>query len=234
MYLALQTRPDIAYAVGQVARFCQDPQSEHWRALDQILGYLKATKDYGILIGGENAGLYVYTDADFAGDVDDRKSTSGSIFFLNGGPVAWASKKQPCTFLSTTEAEYISACQGTKTAVWLGYLLEDLTGEEITKESMFCDNEGAFRLVYNPEFHQRTKHIKLKWHWIREQVNEDKIVVKFVGTNDQLADIFTKALAGQKFLSMKKRIGVGKVSDLPFLRFRESVEDEISTMEHIE
>ncbi len=229
LYLSLQTRPDISYAVCQVAKYCQNPKTEHWRALVQIFGYLKATRDYGIWLGGERTGLVGFADADFAGDVNDRKSTSGSIFFLHNGPVAWASKKQPCTALSTTEAEYISACQATKTAVWFQYLLEDLNGEKVEKVPMFCDNEGAVKLVYNPEFHQRTKHIKLKWHWIREQVIEGNIVVKFVGTNEQLADIFTKALAGPKFVSMRRRIGVGQLTDVPSTRFRESVEDKSRT-----
>lgn len=87
LYLALQTRPDLAYAVCQVAKFCRNPKIEHWRALDPIFGYVKATKKFGIWIGGEKKGLTGFVDADFAGDNDDRKSTSGSIFFLNDGPV---------------------------------------------------------------------------------------------------------------------------------------------------
>jgi hypothetical protein len=113
----------------------------------------------------------------------------------------------------------------------LSYLTEDLTGEKVEKVPVYCDNEGAVKLVYNPEFHQRTKHIKLKWHWIREQVNEDKIVIKFVGTVNQLADIFTKSLAGQKFLNMRMRIGVGQLCDLPCPRFREDVEDKSRTIQ---
>jgi hypothetical protein len=213
LYLALQTRPDLAYAVGQVARYCQNPKVEHWQAVLQICGYLNGTKDYGIWVGGERTGLVGYSDADFAGDVNDRKSTSGSIFFFHGGPVAWASKKQPCTALSTTEAEYISACEAAKTAVWLSYLLQDFTGEEQKKVPLYCDNQGAVRLVYNAEFHQRTKHIQLRWHWIREQAANEIIEVKFVGTENQLADIFTKALAGPIFHNMRRRIGVGKLSD---------------------
>ena len=117
---------------------------------------MKATKEYGIWVGGQKKGLACYVDADFAGDIDDSKSTSGSIMFLNDGPVAWSSKKQPTTALSTTEAEYIAVCQGGKTAVWLGYLLEDLLGKDIRNVPMYCDNEGAVRLVHNPVLHQRT------------------------------------------------------------------------------
>ncbi len=213
LYLTLQTRPDLAYAVGQAAKYCQDPNAEHWQALVQIFGYLNGTKNFGIWIGGERTGLIGYSDADFAGDTGDRKSTSGSIFFFHNGPVAWASKKQPCTALSTTEAEYISACEAAKTAVWLSYLLQDFTGEVQTKVPLYCDNQGAVRLVYNAEFHQRTKHIQLRWHWIREKVTEGRIEIKFVGSEDQLADIFTKALAAPQFEKMRARIGVGTLNE---------------------
>jgi hypothetical protein len=229
LYIALQTRPDLAYAVCRIAKFCQNPMNEHWKALDQIFGYLKATKEYGIWVGGQKKGLACYVDADFAGDIDDSKSTSGSIMFLNDGPVAWSSKKQPTTALSTTEAEYIAVCQGGKTAVWLGYLLEDLLGKDIRNIPMYCDNEGAVRLVHNPELHQRTKHIRLKWHWIREQVADGLLAVKFVRTHNQLADTFTKALPGPRFVDMRKRIGVGVVTDLPSMRLRETVADQSHT-----
>jgi len=179
--------------------------NEHWEALDQIFGYLKATNEYGIWVGGQKKELTCYVDADFVGDIDDCKSTSGSIMFLNDGPVAWSSKKQPTTALSTTEAEYIAVCQGGKTAVWLGYLMEDLLGKDVRNVPMYCDNDGAVRLVHNPEFHQRTKHIRLKLHWIREQVADRLLTVKLVRTHDQLADAFTKALPGPRFVEIEKK-----------------------------
>ena len=126
LYLALMTRPDISYAVGQVSRYCQNPNQQHWDAVTQIFAYLNGTIDYGIWLGGNRKGLIGYTDADFAGDRNDYRSTSGGIFFFNGGPVSWFSKKQPCTALSTTESEYIAACEATKTIIWLSCLLEDV------------------------------------------------------------------------------------------------------------
>ena len=107
LYLALQTRPDLADAVCQVAKFCRNPQIEHWRALDQIFGYVKATKKFGIWIGGEKKGLTGFVDADFAGDNDDQKSTSGSIFFLNDGNTMHGQVRNSNAVLFTTEAEYI-------------------------------------------------------------------------------------------------------------------------------
>jgi hypothetical protein len=213
LYLALMTRPDISYAVGQVSKYCQNPNESHWNAVTQIFAYLNGTMDFGIWLGGERTGLIGYTDADYAGDKNDYRSTSGSIFFFHGGPVSWSSKKQTCTVLSTTEAEYIAACEATKTAVWLSCLLQDFSGTEQRKVPMFCDNESAVRLAYNAEFHQRTKHVLVRYHYIRQQVAEGKIEVKYISTNDQLADIFTKALPSPKFITMRKRIGVGKRSD---------------------
>lgn len=210
LYLALMTRPDISYAVGQVSKFSQNPNETHWKAVTQIFAYLNGTTDFGIWLGGNRSGLIGFTDADFAGDRTDYRSTSGSIFFFHDGPVYWSSKKQACTALSTTEAEYVAACEATKTAVWLSYLLQDFTGMEQQKVPIYCDNQGAVRLAYNAEFHQKTKHIPLRYHYIRDQVAEGKIEVKYVSTEDQLADIFTKALPGPKFVEMRKRIGVGK------------------------
>ena len=230
LYIALQTRPDIAYAVGMVARFCAKPTASHWTALEQIFGYLKSTKELGIWVGGEKQPLRSYVDADFAGCSDDSKSTSGCIVFLNSGPVAWSSKKQPVVALSTTEAEYVAACEGGKTVVWLGYLMEELLGEKVVKIPLYCDNDGAVKLVHNPIFHPRTKHVRLKWHWIREQVTDGYFEVKYVRTDDQLADIFTKALSGPKFTKMRSRIGIGLVSDLPSMRVRESVADQSHTL----
>ncbi len=107
LYLAISTRPDISYAVGQVAKHRQNPDLSHWEAVEQIFAYLITTQDYGLWLGGDEENVIVgYCDADFAGDINDRTSTSGNIFFLHGGPVAWSSKKQKCVTLSTTEAEY--------------------------------------------------------------------------------------------------------------------------------
>lgn len=210
LYVALMTRPDICYAVGQVSKYCQNPDPSHWDAVVQIFAYLKGTADYGIWLGGNRSGLVGFTDADYAGDKNDYRSTSSGIFFFNGGPVSWFSKKQSCTALSTTESEYIAACEATKTIVWLSCLLEDFTGVEQQKIPLYCDNQGAVQLTYNAEFHQRTKHVLTSYHYIRQKVSEGKIEVKYIPTNDQLADILTKALPSPKFTMMREKIGVGK------------------------
>ena len=213
LYLALSTRPDITYAVLQVAKFCEGPDATHVEAVEHIFAYLIATTELGIWLGGDQTNVITgYSDADYARDINDRSSTSGNIFFFRGGPVAWSSRKQKCIATSTTEAEYVSASDATKTALWLRTLHHDLTGD-YHQVPLKCDNYGAVRLVKNPENHPKTKHIDVRYHFIRKADEEKKISVEFVGSADQLADIFTKPLSRVKFEEMRSRIGVGSVSD---------------------
>ena len=116
--------------------------------------------------------------------------------------------------------------------VRLSYLVGDLTGEEIQKVTLLCDNQGAVKLVQNAEFHPRTKHIQLRWHWLREQAADGKVEVVFVGTEDQLADIFTKPLSGPKFASLRDRIGVGKLHRTNTMSLRESVRERKGSKPH--
>ena len=217
LYLTTTTRPDIAFAVSQVSKFCQDPQPAHWKAVKRIFAYLKGTSDFGLWLGGRrDEDVTGYTDADYAGDTDDRKSTSGSIFFFHGGPIAWSSRKQKCTALSTTEAEYVSLSEAIKDALWISSLAKDLSGGQQETPStvpIFCDNQSAIKLVKNPEFHQRSKHIDVRYHFVRQQQSEERVDVQFVKSEDQLADIFTKPLPAPRFIDLRERIGVGKFND---------------------
>ncbi|XP_046449303.1 secreted RxLR effector protein 161-like [Daphnia pulex] len=122
LYLSATTRPEISYSVSQVAKFCENPQPAHWNGVKRIHAYLKATCDYGLWLGGRDERVVGYTNADYAGDLDDSKSTSGNIFFYKGGPVSWGCSKQTCVALSTTESEYIAATKAAQTAIWLGLL----------------------------------------------------------------------------------------------------------------
>lgn len=131
MYAMVTTRPDIAYAVSQVAQFAQNPGQAHWEGVKRIFSYLAGTTHHGISFSGsmEKNSLLAYTDSDYAGDVDNRKSTTGYVIMLNNGPSAWCSKRQQCTTLSTTEAEYVAACESAKELVWLRSLLKDIGSE---------------------------------------------------------------------------------------------------------
>lgn len=144
----------------------------------------------------------------YAGDVETRRSTTGYVFLLHGGPVAWGCKRQKCTSLSTTEPEYIAACESTREAVWLKRLLTELGLQETNPIPLLCDNQSAVRLVRNPDSHQRTKHIDVKYHYIRDQQEGGEINILYVDTNNQLADILTKPLAAARFNWLREEIGI--------------------------
>ena len=209
MYLMLASRPDIAFAVNQVAQFCERPEASHWAAVKRIFAYLKGTSNYGLCFGETKLKKLIgFTDSDYAGDLTTRRSTSGFVFLLNGGPVAWSSRRQTCVALSTTEAEYMAACEAAKEAVWMRRFLNEIKEEPTGPISVYCDNQSAIKLVHNPEFHQRTKHVDVKFHFIRDQQEKGDIDVSYVETENQLADIFTKPLPEPRFVKLRREINV--------------------------
>jgi hypothetical protein len=149
-----------------------------------------------------------YSDADMAGDLDDRKSTMGCLFFLNGCPVAWQSVKQQSIALSSCEAEYMAATTAACQAAWLRRLLGELLNQQEETVMLFIDNQSALQLVRNPVFHERTKHIDLRFHFIRECVEDGKVAVEHIGTTNQLADILTKSLGRIQFQDLHARISI--------------------------
>ena len=149
-------------SVGQVSRYSQSPGQEHWKALKRILAYLRKTLNYGLLFGGGDDELYDYCDADYAGDLGNRRSTSGAVFTLHNGPVSWFSRRQSCVALSTTESEFISAAEGAKEAIWLKRFHSEL-GARTSAMPLRCDNQGAIALIHDLVFHQRTKLIDVRF-----------------------------------------------------------------------
>jgi hypothetical protein len=214
MFLMVCTRPDIAFAVGQVAQFSHNPKQAHWIAVQRILAYLKGTSKYGVTYGGteQRHVLTAFSDSDYAGDSDTRRSTTGYLLIYNGGPVAWGSRRQSCVSLSTTEAEYIAMCEAAKDIVWTRRLLNGIGCDQKQPTELFCDNQGALKLVSNPEFHRRTKHIDVRYHYVRDQQMDGSLAVHHVGTKGQLADLLTKALAGPAFQNLRMKIGVNPIS----------------------
>lgn len=173
MYLAVATRPDISYAVGLVSRFLEKPTIVHENAVKRIMKYLKGTVDHGILYSGNgNGNLLGYSDADYAGDIMTRRSTSGFAFMYGNGIVSWCSERQKSVSLSTTESEYIAASNAIKELVWLKRILEEMLSNEVEDVKFYMDNQSAIRLVKNPEFHKRSKHIDIRYHFIREKFEE--------------------------------------------------------------
>ena len=152
--------------------------------------------------------LVGFSDSDFAGDCRDRKSTSGFIFFFAGMAVSWSSQKQSIVALSSCEAKYIAATSATCQAIWMYRLIRELTSNEVSIARLMVDNQSAITLSKNTGHHNRSKHIDTRYHFIRECVEEKKIEIRFVRTEDQLADMFTKALGIQKFHEMRDRIGI--------------------------
>ncbi len=165
MYIMTTTRPDIAFAVGQASQFCQNPGDGHWNGVKRIFAYLAGSAHLGLCFDGQQKNnLIGFTDSDFAGNMDNRRSTSGFVFLYNGASVSWSSKLQQCVSLSTTEAEFVAASETSKEAIWLQQFLREVKGDEIGPILILCDNQGAIRLIKNPEFHQRTKHQSLLNH----------------------------------------------------------------------
>lgn len=210
MYLMVCTRPDIAYAVGQVAQFCNDPKPAHWAAVQRIMAYLNGTRNLGISYQGSDSPhcFLAYCDSDYAGDIQSRKSTTGYLLMFNGGQISWASRRQQCVSLSTTEAEYVAMCEASKEVTWMRQLLESIGVQHTGATPLLSDNQGAIKLVLNPGFHRRTKHIDVKYHYIREQQRNGVIKADYVGTKEQLADLLTKALPGPIFQPMLIKMGM--------------------------
>lgn len=205
------TRPDITYAVGIVSRYMEKPASDHLAAVKHILRYIKGTLNLGCFYGREEGmtmQLCGYSDSDHGGDLDDRKSTSGVIFYLNSSPVSWTSQKQKVVATSSCEAEYVAAASAACQAVWLSRLLASLTGVEANQVTLKVDNQSAIALSKNPVHHERSKHIDIKYHYVRECVENETIAVEHVRTVDQLADVLTKPLGKLKFLELRERIGM--------------------------
>ncbi|KAK6124639.1 hypothetical protein DH2020_041627 [Rehmannia glutinosa] len=202
------SRPDILHVVCLCARFQSNAKESHMSVVKRIFRYLKGTIQYGLFYPkNENFSLKGYSDSDYAGNIDDRKTTSGSCQFLGDCLVSWFSKKQNCVSLSTAEAEYISAAFCCIQLLWMKQTLADY---KCSFESVpiFCDNISAINIAQNPVHHNRTKHIEIRHHFLRDCVSKRKIEISFVPSQDQLADIFTKPLSSETFASIRARLGI--------------------------
>lgn len=212
IYLAIGTRPDISFAVGYVSRFLENPANIHVTAVKRILRYLKRTSDYGILFSSNNVNNFefcIYSDADYAGCIETRRSTTGYCLLIGSSTISWSSERQSTVSHSTAESEYIAASQASRELVWMKRLLAQLDDKiEIKLPILFVDNESAVKLIKNPVQHKRTKHIEVKYHYVREKHSEKVFVVKGISTENQLADIFTKALPKVRFQILRSKLNV--------------------------
>ncbi|KAL0455831.1 UNVERIFIED_CONTAM: Retrovirus-related Pol polyprotein from transposon RE2 [Sesamum latifolium] len=179
----------------------------HYGAAKRILRYLQGTKDFGIWYKSTNDAMLVgYTDSDWAGSTDDMKSTSGYTFSLGSGIFSWASKKQATVAQSSAEAQYIAAAATSNQATWLRRILEDMGEKQEEPTTIYYDNKSAIAITKNPVQHNRTKHIDIKYHSLREATTRGEIELKYCSTEKQLADMFTKALLRNKFEELRMRI----------------------------
>jgi hypothetical protein len=193
MYLMVGTRPDLAYAIGVLSRFSANPKAAHLSALKRIFRYIKNTSKVGITLGGQDNELLAFADAAFGDDRATGHSTSGYVIMLGDGPVSWSSKRQSLVTQSTTEAEYVGASQAAREVMWIRGILEELGYSQDSATKIFGDNQSALKLAHNVEYHPRTKHINIRYHFICDCVQEDAL---------------TKSLGRDKHMAFAEAIGL--------------------------
>ncbi|KAK2965361.1 hypothetical protein RJ640_013824 [Escallonia rubra] len=203
------TRPDIAYAVSTVSQFMSEPTVKHWAALEQILCYLKGAPGLGLLYSNHgHSYIECFSDADWAGSKLDRKSTTGYCVFVGGNLVSWKSKKQSVVSRSSAESEYRAMAQSTCEVMWICHLLEEISLKPPLPAKLWCDNQAARHIASNPVYHERTKHIEVDCHFIREKIQENLISTSYVKTGEQLGDILTKSLNGTRVEYLCNKLGM--------------------------
>ena len=212
LYLVHGTRPDISFAVIRLSQYSSKPRMVHWVALKRILRYLKGTMNAFLVItstpNASQMGLTGYFDAAHA-DNENRRSTCGYLFLLNGSPISWATKVQKTVALSTTEAEFMSGTEATKEAMFIQQITTALFRQNpLAPAELRGDNQGALALATNPVFHPRTKHIDIRQRYISDMMNQKAITVTYVNTNDMLADGLTKPLLKERHLDHVRRMGL--------------------------
>lgn len=207
-YLTI-TRPDIAYSVNKVCQYLQTPTSDHSSAVKRILRYLQHTRDMGLHIRRSSSSLVsAFTDSDWAGCSDDQRSTSGFAIYFGVNLISWSSHKQHIVSRSSMESEYKGLANATAEIVWIKSLLKELGVFQKRPLSLWCDNLGATYLSANPVFHAHTKHIEVDFHFVREQVAKKLLDIRFVSSQDQTVDIFTKALPVQSFVNFRYNLNL--------------------------
>ena len=209
IYLAIGTRADIAYAVQQLSQFLNCYSFVHWNAAIHVLRYLKGTRIFRLVLGGtNNVQLLGFSDSNWANCPDSRRSISGYTFSLGSGVTSWSARKQKMVAASSCEAEYMAAFEATKEALWLRQLLNGIGISPPTATPIMCDNNAARAISEDPLLHARVKHMDIKYHFLRENVQSDKVTLQYIPTKDNIADILTKPLERQKFSRLRTFLGL--------------------------
>lgn len=212
LFLAQATRPDISFAVNNVSRFNNCYTEAHWKAVKRIMRYLKSSIDHKLrytrVTENKNLEIEGYCDADWASDIDNRRSCTGYVFKVSNAAVSWGSKRQQTIALSSTEAEYMAMSSAVQEAIWLKQLADELGCRTKRAVKLFCDNQSAIKLTESDIYRQRSKHIDIRFHYIRNIIKEGKVDVIYVNTKENVADSLTKAVTTEKFIYCCKNMGI--------------------------
>ncbi|CAI7880071.1 unnamed protein product [Closterium sp. NIES-53] len=221
LFAAVTCRPDLSYSASQLATYLKKPEAGHMLELDRALHYLVSTPTIGLTYHKTNTAtpkLIDYVDADHAGDFDNRRSRTGYVYRLEPiGPISWQSNKQELIALSSAEAEYIALCSATKEGLYLRELLEEAKLAQLSNFSLFCDNQSAIRIANKKGFANRTKHIALRYFFVKDKIEKGRLELSYCPTSEMAADYLTKKLGKQKFEYCMLLTGQGHVisSDSP-------------------
>jgi hypothetical protein len=196
IYAMVFTRLDIAHAMGVVSRYMNNPGKEHWEETKWILRYLRGTATHALCFGGSNTVLQGYIDSYMAGDKHSRRSTTWYAFTVGRTRLSWILKLQKGVSLSTTEAKYVVATKASKEMIWLLMFMEEL-GKKQENNKLYCDNESAIHLAKNSKFHSKTKHIQLRYHFIRSVLEYGHMKLEKIHTSQNPVDILTKGVTKQ-------------------------------------
>jgi hypothetical protein len=210
LFLAQATRPDISYAVSSASRYNERHNQGHWTGVKRIFRYLQLTKNLGLTYKlQEDEAIHGFTDSDYGGDVQDRKSTSGYIFRFAGSGISWKSTHQRIVAFSSTEAEYIAANEAVCEALWLKQIAAELEiGKYAEAINIYCDNTSTINLAHCNGYRPRTKHIDIRYHGIRDYISKELIEISYVNTNENTADMLTKPVTTEKLIKFCGQAGL--------------------------
>ena len=208
MYLT-NTRPDMCFAVNTLSQYLVQPRQVHLVAAKHVMRYLKGTIDFGLYYDGiHEYRLYGYTDVDWARSILDRKITSSGCYSLGSAMISWFSRKQSYVSLRTAEAIYIEACSNSCESIWLQKLMLGLFNLELDTTMILCDNQICIKMTENPVFHDRSKHIEIRYFYIRDMMKKGAIKLRYVSIDEQVVDVLTKPLSRVKFEHFREKLGV--------------------------
>lgn len=212
MYLMIGTRPDIAFVIGRLSQYMESPTTTLWVCVKRVLRYIRGTREMGIVFEGGDATLARprgYCDSDWASCKVDRKSTAGYVFLVAGGAGSWKSKKQTVVSTSTAEAEYMAMGAAAQECVWLSRMFEFALGKsELPPMMLHVDNQGSIKMAKNDASSSRTKHIDIKYHLVRDMLQEKKFILQYCPTTEMVADPLTKPVERVLFEKHRSSMGI--------------------------